>query len=48
VGTPSLAHLTPYTQALHEAGIDPARRAPRLLPEYRGKESLDRSLDIPL
>lgn len=46
VGRLTLAHLDMYEWLLSEAGIRTARKAPLLLPEYRGKEALSRALDI--
>lgn len=39
-------HLKPYVQALKEAGVKPTRRAPILLPDYRGKAALARMIDV--
>jgi succinate dehydrogenase / fumarate reductase flavoprotein subunit len=47
-GKLSLAHIEAYERMLDEAGIETSRTAPRILPEYRGKEALERQLDIPL
>ncbi|MBP1467264.1 FAD-binding protein [Candidatus Chloroploca sp. M-50] len=47
-GKLSLAHVAAYEAMLHDAGIETTRTAPRILPDYRGKEALDRYLDIPL
>jgi succinate dehydrogenase / fumarate reductase flavoprotein subunit len=47
-GALTLAHVDEYERMLHEANIETERTAPRILPEYRGKEALERSLDIPL
>ncbi len=44
----TLNHLETYEQMLREANIDTERTAPRLLPDYRGKEALERYLDIPI
>ncbi len=46
IGKLTLAHLTSYEKMLNEARITTARKAPILLPEYRGKEVLSRALDI--
>lgn len=46
VGTLSLSHVARYEQALEEAGVQTDRTAPMLLPEYRGKEAIERQLDI--
>jgi succinate dehydrogenase/fumarate reductase flavoprotein subunit len=42
----TLAHLQSYVQMLKEAGIKPTRRAPILLPDYRGKAALARMIDV--
>lgn len=47
-GRLSLAHVDAYERLLREAAIDTTRTAPRILPDYRGKEALERYLDIPL
>jgi succinate dehydrogenase/fumarate reductase flavoprotein subunit len=47
-GQPNLAHVAAYERALHQAGVATERTAPRILPDYRGKEALERYLDIPL
>lgn len=45
-GTLTLDHITSYQRQLDEAGVDADRKAPLLLPEYRGKRVLERHLDI--
>ena len=45
-GTLALDHIQRYADALKKAGIETGRRAPILLPEYRGKEVLARMIDI--
>ncbi len=45
-GKLTLDHLTRYINMLKEAGIKPERRAPILLPDYRGKAVLARMIDI--
>ncbi len=45
-GDLSFKHLERYGKELKEAGIKTERRAPILLPEYRGKAVLQRILDI--
>jgi succinate dehydrogenase / fumarate reductase flavoprotein subunit len=45
-GNLSLDHVTRYVGMLKEAGIAPERRAPILLPEYRGKAVLARMIDM--
>jgi succinate dehydrogenase / fumarate reductase flavoprotein subunit len=47
-GRLSLAHVDAYEGMLREANIETTRTAPRILPDYRGKEALERYLDIPL
>ncbi len=42
----TLGHLQSYVQMLKEAGIKPTRRAPILLPDYRGKAALARMIDV--
>lgn len=42
----SLAHTAKYVEALKEAGIQETRKAPIILPEYRGKEALSRALPL--
>ena len=44
----SLAHVDAYETMLRDANIETTRTAPRILPDYRGKEALERYLDIPL
>jgi succinate dehydrogenase / fumarate reductase flavoprotein subunit len=45
-GTLSLAHLDAYVKALKESGVETTRKAPILLPDYRGKAVLARMIDI--
>jgi succinate dehydrogenase/fumarate reductase flavoprotein subunit len=42
----TFGHLQSYVQMLKEAGIKPTRRAPILLPDYRGKAALARMIDV--
>lgn len=42
----TLRHVDSYVASLKEAGIETKRKAPLLLPEYRGKEVLARKIDI--
>ncbi len=42
----TLSHLQSYVQNLKEAGVKPTRRAPILLPDYRGKAALARMIDV--
>ncbi|RRR68325.1 MAG: FAD-binding protein, partial [Candidatus Viridilinea halotolerans] len=44
----SLAHVATYEHQMRDAGVVTTRTAPRILPDYRGKEALERYLDIPL
>ncbi|PDW03051.1 FAD-binding protein [Candidatus Viridilinea mediisalina] len=44
----SLEHVATYERHMRDAGIKTTRTAPRILPDYRGKEALERYLDIPL
>lgn len=46
IGKLTLAHLAHYETMLREAGIVTNRKAPILLPDYRGREVLSRALDI--
>lgn len=48
IGTLTLAHLEEYERMLRDTGVDGDRVAPRILPDYRGKEALERYLDIAL
>lgn len=43
----TLEHVKNYVKMLREAGISPQRKAPILLPEYRGRSVLARMIDIP-
>lgn len=45
-GRLTLEHLKRYVEMLREAGINPSRRAPILLPDYRGKAALARMIDV--
>ncbi len=45
-GERTLGHLKKFVGALEEAGVPRERRAPMLLPEYRGKASLARMIDV--
>ncbi len=47
-GRLSLAHVATYEEQLQAVGIETTRTAPRILPDYRGREALERYLDIPL
>lgn len=46
IGRLNLDHVRKYEQAMRDAGVKTDRRAPMLLPDYRGKEVLSRALDI--
>ena len=46
VGKRTLQHAATFADELKGAGVDQARRAPMLLPEYRGKASLARMIDV--
>jgi succinate dehydrogenase / fumarate reductase flavoprotein subunit len=48
VGSLTLAHVDEYEGMLRDAAVETSRTAPMILPEYRGKEALERSLDIPI
>jgi succinate dehydrogenase/fumarate reductase flavoprotein subunit len=45
-GQLTIEHLNNYVKMLKEAGIETTRKAPILLPEYRGKAVLARMIDI--
>ena len=46
VGKLTLSHLDRYEKWLAEAGIETERKAPLLLPEYRGKRTLEHQLKL--
>lgn len=46
VGNVTLKHVTAYVSELKKSGIRPERKSPILLPDYRGKAALARSIDI--
>jgi len=46
VGNLTLDHIDKYNAMLDEANIQSETKAPILLPEYRGQETLSRALDI--
>jgi succinate dehydrogenase/fumarate reductase flavoprotein subunit len=46
IGKLSLEHARKYEEALKNAGVKTDRKAPILLPEYRGEQVLSRALDI--
>jgi len=45
-GKLSIDHLNNYVKLLKEAGVETSRKAPVLLPDYRGKAVLARMIDI--
>jgi len=45
-GKLSLVHVERYVEMLKEAGIPPKRKAPMILPEYRGEKVLSRALPL--
>jgi hypothetical protein len=45
-GRLTLEHLQTYVGMLDEAGVETQRRAPVLLPDYRGKAVLARMIDV--
>ncbi len=45
-GELTLDHLTQFRKLLADGGLKPTRKAPMLIPDYRGKEALSRSIDI--
>ncbi len=45
-GKLTIEHMKSYVIALKQAGIDTTRRAPILLPDYRGKAVLGRMIDV--
>ncbi|MDH5267724.1 MAG: FAD-binding protein [Candidatus Bathyarchaeota archaeon] len=46
IGKLTLDHVTKYKKMLKEAGIETDRKAPILLPEYRGEKVLSHTLEI--
>jgi len=46
VGDVTLEHVTSYVSELKKSGIRPERKSPILLPDYRGKAALARSIYI--
>jgi len=46
LGKLTLNHVMKYEKMLEEAGVKTDRKAPILLPEYRGEKVLSRSLNI--
>ena len=46
VGRLTLEHVSKYERMLSEAGIETDRRAPMILPDYRGKQVLARMIDV--
>ncbi len=45
-GRPTLEHAANYAQELQGAGVDRERKAPSVLPEYRGERTLARMVDL--
>ena len=45
-GSLTLDHQKAYVEMLRDAGVEPERRSPMILPEYRGKEALARMIDV--
>ena len=45
-GELTLDHAEKYAEQLDEAGVDEDRKSPMLVPEYRGEETLSRSIDV--
>jgi succinate dehydrogenase / fumarate reductase flavoprotein subunit len=43
----ALIHVSRYVRLLRQAGVPKERRAPVLLPDYRGKHALARMVDVP-
>ena len=46
VDRPGLVHVKKYIKDLQSAGIDADRKAPIILPDYRGKAALARAIDL--
>ncbi|HQM38416.1 MAG TPA: FAD-binding protein, partial [Candidatus Bipolaricaulis anaerobius] len=46
LGAPTLAHVRRYVEQLQSAGVPADRKAPLLLPEYRGEKALSRMVDL--
>jgi succinate dehydrogenase / fumarate reductase flavoprotein subunit len=46
LGELTLSHLDRYEKWLDEAGVETDRKAPILLPEYRGKKTLDHQIKL--
>ncbi len=47
VGKLTLSHLDKYTKMMKDAKVQTDRKAPILVPEYRGREVLSRAIDYP-
>ncbi len=45
-GKPTLEHAARYAQELEEAGVKMERKAPSVLPDYRGERTLARVVDL--
>jgi succinate dehydrogenase / fumarate reductase flavoprotein subunit len=46
IGKPTLDHVAKYEKMLKEAGVETDRKAPILLPEYRGEKVLSHTIKI--
>jgi succinate dehydrogenase/fumarate reductase flavoprotein subunit len=46
VGKLSLSHVDDYEKLLQESGVETERKSPMLLPEYRGKKTLEHHLKL--
>ena len=46
LGQRTFEHVTSFVSELTKAGVDPSRRSPMLLPEYRGRAALARMIDV--
>jgi hypothetical protein len=46
VGKLNLDHVTKYTILLEDAGIPKERKAPILIPEYRGERTISHALPL--
>ncbi len=45
-GELTLDHAEKYAEQLDDEGVDEKRKSPMLIPEYRGEETLSRSIDV--
>jgi succinate dehydrogenase/fumarate reductase flavoprotein subunit len=46
VGKLSLSHVDDYERLLEESGVETDRKSPMLLPEYRGKKTIEHQLKL--